>query len=148
MMQTLMTQKVCQNPRPPQTRKPCGNSVETSRIFEKCVFIASGKGAEILRKVCRSFAEILWKIFCNDPFPNDPIFGRLKTPNSRFALHGLSPPKFTVCAAVLLLIKGLYAFLTPVWTAPSFATFSVHALHFTVYVPSKSSKPDLHTTLL
>ena len=39
-------------------RKVCGNSAENSRKSEKNVFIASGKGAEILRKV----AEISWKI--------------------------------------------------------------------------------------
>ena len=45
-----------------------------------------------------------------------------------------------VCAPFLLLIHGLCAFcrplLTPVSTAPSFATFSVHGLHFTVSAPS------------
>ena len=44
-------------------------------------------------------------------------------PNSRFALHGLAPPKFTVCALFLPLIHGLCAFfrllLTPLSTAPS-----------------------------
>ena len=44
--------------------------------------------------------------------------------NSRFALHGLAPPKFTVCALFLpLILHGLRAFfrplLTPVSTAPS-----------------------------
>ena len=50
-------------------------------------------------------------------------FSRLKMPNSRFALHGLAPPKFTVCAPFLPLIHGLCAFfrplLTPLSTAPS-----------------------------
>ena len=44
-------------------------------------------------------------------------------PNSRFALHGLAPPKITVCAPFLPLIHGLCAFFrplsTPVSTAPS-----------------------------
>ena len=61
-------------------------------------------------------------------------------PKSRFALHGLAPPKFTVCALFLPLIHGLCAFfrplLTPVSTAPFFASLSVHGLHFTVYAPS------------
>ena len=47
-------------------RKFCGNSAESSR---KRHFIAPGKGAESLRK----FHGNLRKIFCNDPFPNDPI---------------------------------------------------------------------------
>ena len=47
-------------------RKVCGNSAESLR---KLRFIAPGKGAEILRK----FRGNLRKIFCNDPFPNDPI---------------------------------------------------------------------------
>ena len=47
-------------------RKVCGNSAESSR---KLRFIAPGKGAEILRK----FRGNLRKMFCNDPFPNDPI---------------------------------------------------------------------------
>ena len=50
-------------------------------------------------------------------------FLRLKVPNSRFAPHGLAPPKFTVCAPFLPLIHGLCAFfrllLTPLSTAPS-----------------------------
>ena len=44
----------------------CGNSAESSR---KLRFVVPGKGAESLRK----FRGILRKIFCNDPFPNDPI---------------------------------------------------------------------------
>ena len=51
--------------------KVCGNSTETSRKLSKHIrFIASGKGAEILQKVCGNFAEIC---FFNDPFPNHPI---------------------------------------------------------------------------
>ena len=68
-------------------------------------------------------------------------FSRLKVPNSRFALHGLAPPKFTVCAPFLPLIHGLCAFfrllLTPLSTAPFPAILSVHGLHFTVCAPSK-----------
>ena len=64
-------------------------------------------------------------------------------PNSRFALHGLAPPQFTVCALFLPLIHGLCAFfrppLTPVSTAPFLASLSVHGLHFTVYAPSNRS---------
>ena len=51
-------------------RKVYGNSAENSR---KIRFIAPGKDAEILRKVLRKFRGNLRKIFCNDPFPNDPI---------------------------------------------------------------------------
>ena len=44
-------------------------------------------------------------------------------PNSRFALHGLAPPSFTVCAPSLPPIHGLCTFftllLTPLSTAPS-----------------------------
>ena len=52
-------------------RKVCGNSAESSR---KLRFIAPGKGAEILRK----FSGNLRNMFCNDPFPNDPISELLK----------------------------------------------------------------------
>ena len=62
-------------------------------------------------------------------------------PNSRFALHGLAPPYFTVCALFLPLIHGLCAFLrpllTPVSTAPFFASLSVHGLHFTLHALSR-----------
>ena len=36
-------------------------------------------------------------------------FRRWKVPNSRFALHGLAPPQFTVCAPFLPLILTVYA---------------------------------------
>ena len=66
-------------------------------------------------------------------------FWRSKVLNSRFALHGLAPPKFTFCALFLSLSLALCAFfrplLTPVSTAPFFAGLSVR-LHFTVYAPS------------
>ena len=61
-------------------------------------------------------------------------------PNSRFALHGSAPHKFTACALFLPLIHGLYAFLrpllTPASTAPFLASLSVHGFHFTVYAAS------------
>ena len=64
-------------------------------------------------------------------------------PYSRFALHSLAPPQFTVCALFLPLIHGLCAFfmplLTPVSTAPFFASLSAHGLHFTLYVPSSNA---------
>ena len=47
-------------------RKLCGKFAE---ICKEMHLIAPGKGAEILRK----FRGNLRKIFCNDPFPNDPI---------------------------------------------------------------------------
>ena len=47
-------------------RKFCGNSAESSR---KIRFIAPRKGVESLRK----FRGNLRKMFCNDPFPNNPI---------------------------------------------------------------------------
>ena len=47
-------------------RKFCGKFAE---ICKEMRFIAPGKGAEIPRKVRGN----LRKIFCNDPFPNDPI---------------------------------------------------------------------------
>ena len=43
---------------------------------------ASGRCAEILRKVCVHVAEIA-EIVCNDPFPNDPT-SDLLSPGSRF----------------------------------------------------------------
>ena len=56
-------------------QKVYGNSAGTSRKFGKIICsIASGKCAEILRKVCGNFVEN----FCNDPFPNDPISELLK----------------------------------------------------------------------
>ena len=48
-------------------------------------------------------------------------------PNSRFALHGLAPPQFSVCAPFLPLIHGLCTFFR--------VSLSVHGLHFTVYAP-------------
>ena len=63
-------------------RKFCGN-------LQEIRFIASGKGAEILRKVCGNFVEIA-KIFCNDPFPNDPISELLKITKTNFGLQAAS----------------------------------------------------------
>ena len=60
-------------------------------------------------------------------------------PNSRFALHGLAPPQFTVCAPFLPLIHGYVCFQAPLDTclgSPFFASLSVHGLHFTVYAAS------------
>ena len=71
-------------------------------------------------------------------------FWRWKMPNSRFALHGLAPPSFTVCAPFLPLIHGWCAFfrplLTPVLTAPSLPASQFTVLHFTVYAPSILSR--------
>ena len=60
-------------------RKVCGDSVENSRKFKEKRFITSGKLSRV-RKFCGEFAEIsqkfvenLRKMFCNDPFPNNPI---------------------------------------------------------------------------
>ena len=55
-------------------------------------------------------------------------------PNPRFALHGLAPPSFTVCALFLPLLHGLCSLffrplLTPPSTAPFFASLSRFALH-------------------
>ena len=36
------------------------------------------QGKNCVRKGCGNSAEILRKIFCNDPFPNDPISELLK----------------------------------------------------------------------
>ena len=53
-------------------------------------------------------------------------------PSSRFALHGLAPPFFTVSGLFLPLIHGSCALfrplLTPVSTVPFFASLSVHGL--------------------
>ena len=67
-------------------------------------------------------------------------FSRLKVPASRFALHGLAPPKFTVCGPFFPLIHGIVrlfqaALDTPL-DSPFSATLSVHGLHFTVCGPS------------
>ena len=53
-------------------RKVCGNSAENLRK-SKTRITAPGKSAEIPQKECGDFAESLRKVFCNDPFPNDPI---------------------------------------------------------------------------
>ena len=70
--------------------------------------LAFFKGAQTMK--CKLWTETLQ-------------FWRLNVSNSRFALHGLAPPKFTVCAPFLPLIHGLCAFfrllLTPLSTAPS-----------------------------
>ena len=64
-------------------------------------------------------------------------FWELKVPSSRFALHGLAPPEFTVCALFLPLIHGLCAFFMPlltcVSTAPSWpdSEFTVCTSRFT-----------------
>ena len=51
-------------------RKFCGNSAESSqRTTFYCARKGCGNSAESLRK----FHGNLRKIFCNDPFPNDPI---------------------------------------------------------------------------
>ena len=60
-------------------------------------------------------------------------------PNSWFALHGLAPsPIHGVCALFFayhswLMCAFLRPLLTPVSTAPFFASLSVHGLRFTVY---------------
>ena len=62
-------------------------------------------------------------------------FSRLKGPSSRFALHGLASPKFTVCALFLPLIHGLCAFAaldtcldSPVPGQPLSSRFALHGL--------------------
>ena len=68
-------------------------------------------------------------------------FRRLKVPTSRFALHNLTPPYFTVSASFLPLIHGLSAFfrllLTPVPAAPFCqplsSRFALHGPWITVY---------------
>ena len=64
-------------------------------------------------------------------------FWRLKVPNSRFALHGLALPKFTVCAPSLPLIHGLCAFFqaaldacldSPLLCQPLSSRFALHGL--------------------
>ena len=72
-------------------RKVCGNSAE---ICKKYVSLRQ----ERVRKFCGKFAEIsrrLRKIFCNDPFPNDPISELL-----RIALRaaGKSVKKFSAAS--------------------------------------------------
>ena len=66
---------------------------------------------------------------------NTGIF-EAESANSLFVLDGLAHPEFTICAPFLPLIHGFCAFfrvlLTPLSTAPSPATLSVHGLHFTI----------------
>ena len=50
--------------------KFCGKFAE---ICQKMRSVASGKGAEILRKAAEISRKFTRNIFCNDPFPNDPI---------------------------------------------------------------------------
>ena len=52
--------------------KVCGNSAENLWKFGKTRYIASGKGAEILRKVCGNFAEICGKFSAMTPSRTTP----------------------------------------------------------------------------
>ena len=57
----------------PLLQKVCGNSAESSRKFGKKIVLLR---QERVRKFCgklRKFGGNLRNIFCNDPFPNDPI---------------------------------------------------------------------------
>ena len=81
--------------------------------------------------VCLSFLSSLFcPIQVTTPFQVTHTLEtwRLKVPNSRFALHGLAPHKFMVCALFLPLIRGLCAFFRPLLTPVSafFAILSVH----------------------
>ena len=64
-------------------------------------------------------------------------------PNSRFALDGLAPPEFTVCAPFFAsnsrCMRLFQAALDTPLDSPFSATLSVHGLHFTVYAPSSNS---------
>ena len=54
-------------------RKVCGNSAEIlPKVRGQYVFIAPGKGAEILRKVCRNFTEICGKFSAMTPSRTTP----------------------------------------------------------------------------
>ena len=61
-------------------------------------------------------------------------------PNSQFALHGLAPPQFTVCAPFLgsnsRFMRLFWAALDTSLDSPFFASLSVHGLHFTAYARS------------
>ena len=52
----------------PQPQKFCGKVAEISRIQ-----LLRQERVRILRGSCGNYAETLQKIFCNDPFPKDPI---------------------------------------------------------------------------
>ena len=69
-----------------------------------------------------------------------PEFWRLKVPNSRFALHGLAPPLFTVSALFLPHIHGLCASVRPLLT-PVSAVPSLPASQFTVFCTSRFTRP-------
>ena len=60
-------------------------------------------------------------------------------PHSRFALHRLAPPQFTVCALFLALTNFVRLSQAPLDTClespPLFLSLSVHDLQFTVYAP-------------
>ena len=59
-------------------RKVCGNSAENLRKFAKNTFYCVRKGCGNSAESLRKFRGNLRKIFCNDPFPNDPISELLK----------------------------------------------------------------------
>ena len=50
----------------------CGSSAESSRKFAKIRFTASGKSAEIRRKVCGNFAEVFKQISATTPSRTTP----------------------------------------------------------------------------
>ena len=50
-----------------------GNSAENSRKFPENMFYCVRKGCGNSAESLREFRENLRTIFCNDPFPNDPI---------------------------------------------------------------------------
>ena len=62
-------------------------------------------------------------------------------PSSRFALHGLARPYFTVCAPFLPLIHGLCAFFRPLVT-PVSAAPSLLASQFTVCTSRFTQLPN------
>ena len=77
---------------------------------------------------------------CGVDTGNAGIWG-WKVPNSRFTLHSKRPSLIHGLCAVFAftsrLMSLLRPLLTPVSTAPFFASLSFHGLHFTVHAPSK-----------
>ena len=102
-----------------------------------------GRALELFRKFFRTvraffgFGVLFWSPDMKCKLRTETLeFSRLKVPNSRFALHGLAPPSFTVCASFLPAIHGLCAFFRllltpsrqPLLRHPLSSRFALHGL--------------------
>ena len=75
-------------------RKVCGNSAESSRIFEKMRFSASGKGAEIVQESCGNVAEICGTFPAMTPSRTQEELRQTKPKKVRFENFPGSSPEF------------------------------------------------------